>query len=1362
MSSIALSLLIAAAAISPVTPAGPPEGVFDAPPIVRHQLEEGASKRAAYEAFLRSHGNDAKNWASELPPPAYDVQWYSIDVNVDPSQQILSGSVTVVLRVLEDGLSRIDLDADLGLRVLSVIQLAAEPFLYDTPTELQFEHRDDVLSVIPTQPLRAGGLAKIQITYGGHAWRGGLIGATGVNWYSNGGTPVIHTFAQPYGARVWWPCSDRPDDKATVSLRVTVPEGLDVAANGLEDSRIDNGDGTATSYWHSKYPVPTYLVVMHVSDFVYSESTYTGLDGTTMPVGLWAMPQVADRAESDLAVTVPQIEVMADHWGEYPFIDEKYGNATVFFGGGMEHQTMTTLTVDAVGDPWMQWLNVHELGHQWWGDWVTMDDWRHIWLNEGYATHTEWLWAEHLGPDVIEQYLADEDWRGWFSGPVFDNPSPFSWTIYAKGSWVAWMLRHVIGDDAFFDAMAAYREANGGATGTTDELEEAMENASGMELDWFFDEWVYGLYRPRYIYDWSNGAGSILELTVRQVQTNTDLFKMPMNIRVTTANGSENHRVWLEALAEQTVSVQLQGDATAVELNPDTHVLCEIAHVSEPDLELGPHFPDGYDFGIVPGSATATRELPLTNTGGADLVIEGIWPQNGGVFELEDPPDFPLTIPPGETSSVTIHFDPVGLGRSNDTFYIHSNDPDREGGAWVSVGGNGSLVEDARLAVPPSSSVGSTSVGGTAEAQFSAINLGGQPLAVQTTVDGEGFFLGTTVPAVFAPGSSNEVIIRFHPTAVGAATGSVIFHQGDPANPLKTVRLSGTGEAAPRIELDPHVLSLGVGDGDTTATLRVINSGAEPLWLTVLNPESPFQLAETVDLPAQIAPGAALEIEIGVDPGLYGGAHSGHLIIHSNDPAVPVARVPLWVNVTEDPLALASFPAAASGPGLAGTAWSSRAYLLNPGQGTLFTDLLFRPDAERSVDHPDRGYQIPPNTQRVIPDLVTATGSRGSGGVNLTTSGMGLIAVSRTFASGPDGTYGQFIGGWDHNKALSGEDRYVLAGLAGNGGFHTNLGVLNLGDGDLAVDATLFSSEGEHLGTKRINAVPAGFKQVVSLIDKLTDDVVRGGYATLAATDSGASFLAYASVVDDASHDPTLVLPQDMAPDVATLDFAIPAVASLPGLGGTSWRSQFDVVNTAQEERSVTIEYYHEDGSSVTGMAMTIEPGRSLHFDDIVGGLFGEQGKGWLNVMASGSGIASTSRTYNDDASGTYGQLIPAFPHLEATSPGSNAVVAGLSSVEGFRTNIGITSLGLFPDACRVNIFANDGSPIGTHPFDLPPRGFVQLERVLGDLGGGLSFTGEAWAEVSCSGATSFFAHASVVDENTGDPTYIPAVTIDP
>ncbi len=561
MSSFVLSLSLAAATIGSPTPAGPPAGVFDPPPVVRHQLEEGASKRAAYEDFEQTRGAKAKNWGTELSPATFDVENYELDLFVDPSSEVLSGSVTVELTAIEDGLGAIELDADLGLRILSVLEISDERYPYDTPSELEFDHAGDRLTVILAQPLAAGGAVKIQVTYGGHAWRGGLIGGTGVNWYSNAGTPVIHTFAQPYGARVWWPCNDRPDDKAIVTLTVTVPEDLDVAANGLERSRNDNGDGTATSTWSSIYEVSTYLVVMHISDFVYSESTYTGLDGTTMPVSLWAMPPVAAQAESDLAVTVPQIEVMAERWGEYPFLEEKYGNATVFFGGGMEHQTMTTLSVYRVGDPWMEWLNVHELGHQWWGDWVTMDDWRHIWLNEGFATHTEWLWAEHLGPAVFAQYLEDEDWRGWFSGPVFDNPEPFSWTIYAKGSWVAWMLRHVIGDDAFFDAMATYRAAHAGGTATTENLQTAMEEAGGMELDWFFDQWVYGLYRPRYVFSWENVDGPTIALTVRQVQTNTGLFSMPVDVRDTTsASGVSVRTVWIEAEAEQTITIHVRRD----------------------------------------------------------------------------------------------------------------------------------------------------------------------------------------------------------------------------------------------------------------------------------------------------------------------------------------------------------------------------------------------------------------------------------------------------------------------------------------------------------------------------------------------------------------------------------------------------------------------------------------------------------------------------------------------------------------------------------------------------------------------------------------------------------------------------------
>ncbi len=235
-------------------------------------------------------------------------------------------------------------------------------------------------------------------------------------------------------------------------------------------------------------------------------------------------------------------------------------------------------------------------------------------------------------------------------------------------------------------------------------------------------------------------------------------------------------------------------------------------------------------------------------------------------------------------------------------------------------------------------------------------------------------------------------------------------------------------------------------------------------------------------------------------------------------------------------------------------------------------------------------------------------------------------------------------------------------------------------------------------------------------------------------------------MVDDASHDPTLVLPEGHGARCHDPGFRRSGGGLPTRIGWNTWRSQLDVVNIAETQRSVTIEYNREDGSSVASMAMTIEPGKSLHFDDVVGGLFGEQGKGWLNVMANGSGVVSTSRTYNDDASGTYGQLIPAFPHLEAAGSESTVVLAGLSSTGGFRTNIGITSLGAHSDPSAGSISSpTTALRIGMKVIEIPS---ADSPRSNGCSATSSDYIGEAWAEISCSDPSSFFAHASVVDEN--------------
>jgi hypothetical protein len=234
------------------------------------------------------------------------------------------------------------------------------------------------------------------------------------------------------------------------------------------------------------------------------------------------------------------------------------------------------------------------------------------------------------------------------------------------------------------------------------------------------------------------------------------------------------------------------------------------------------------------------------------------------------------------------------------------------------------------------------------------------------------------------------------------------------------------------------------------------------------------------------------------------------------------------------------------------------------------------------------------------------------------------------------------------------------------------------------------------------------------------------------------------------------VLPQDLATDADGVDLIVPIVASNPGIGGTTWRSQLTAVNTTAEPRTVTIEYNPVDGPSVTSMPMEIAAGATINFDDVVEGLFGTTGKGWLRVSSSGAGVFCASRAYNDDPAGTYGQLIPAMWADETDGPGAPVILAGLSSSGGFRTNLGITSLAEVSTSFSFEAFDGSGSSLGVVDVDVPAGSVVQVEEILSEA---LGHEGFAWARVgSDDPAAAFFVHASVIDGSTGDPTYVPAI----
>ncbi len=1077
---ILVALLVAPVALAQIDELGDSSRL---PAAATRHADEIAAKQARYERALVLGTATPKGWAPIPEPSPIDVTHYDLDLFLDIGEQLLSGTATIDVTAVRDALRTIELDVDLGLRVFSVTLLADSRLPADSPRSLPFSHADDRLAALLPDPLAAGDSVTLQITYGGRASRFG----DGVNWYSHRGFPEIFTFAEPFGARVWFPCNDRPDDKATVDLTVTSPAELTVASNGLEVDRIDNGDGTATTTWSSQYPVATYLVVMDVSNYAYREWPYEAQDGSTMPVVAYMYPERAEAGEADLAITPELIRVLATRFGEYPFVEEKYGNLTAAFGGGMEHQTLTTIG-DFFGDPWMEWLNVHELGHAWWGDFVTCDDWRELWLNESFATYAEFVWAEATyGEEFLDQYRRDADWAFYYTGALYDNPVAFSRTVYDGGGMILHMLRYVVGDEDFFNGLLAYRGAFAAGSATTEGFKAAMEAASGIDLDWFFEQWVYGANRPRFQYEWQAVSGPAVRLTVTQEHSNAPYFRTPMDVRVQTVAGPEDHRIWLEAVAEQTLEVPASATPTGVVLDPGSRILAYLSPAAEPDIDFGPDFPD-LDAGQVLRGETAPIVVPVTNTGGSELVISSIESSSSAQFRITAPDELPLTLAPGQAVDLVIEFASSSTGSQSAYVFVTSNDPSYPDGlAYLTVTGRSVRFADPTMQASSSVNLGSVPIGASGEGSINVFNFGAEPLTLAGMLAGEGFALASAIPAQVGPAQSTTIFLRFQPSQVGAQAGTLVLATNDPARPEHVVTLSGTGVGAPRLAITPAPIDLGLVATTGTATATIANTGTDDLVMTAIAADAPFTVPEFFVFPVVLAPGQTLPFPIGLQ-GAAPGPARGALAIWSNDPSLPRVTVPLSAYVAEDPAAFetSAFPAAASTTGLGGAQWRSRAFLANPTDDDIVVDLRFRPGDPAPDSPADLTLAVPAGQQRSLANMVANLGHGGAGGVALTASQPGLVAVSRTFADGDDGTYGQFIPALGREQELEGSVTYVVGGLAANDGFHTNLGVLNLGANPLSVDATLFAPDGTELARRTLNAQPYGYRQLTDVFQGVT------------------------------------------------------------------------------------------------------------------------------------------------------------------------------------------------------------------------------------------------------------------------------------
>ncbi|MFH1335866.1 MAG: M1 family aminopeptidase [Candidatus Zixiibacteriota bacterium] len=502
----------------------------------------------------------------------FDARYYRLDLSLNDTTQILTGAVYLYGTALINGFNVVELNFfdNAQMYVDSCISNSAH---------LSFTWSSNLIRIFLNATYNAGQSFGVTVYYHGHPLEGGL---QSFDWSSHGSPsyPVMCTLSEPYFAQSWWPCKDLPRDKAdSVDINVTVRSDLYVASNGLLREIVNNGS-TKTYKWHEKYPITTYLVMLAATNYSIFSNWYNTLAGDSIPVIYYVYPERLSQAQSLYPITPSMIRYYAETFGEYPWVEEKYGMAHFTWGGAMEHQTCTSIS----SSWYSEWVIAHELAHQWWGDYITCHNWHHIWLNEGFASYCEALWAEHNGgSSSYHSYMNSMQF--WGGGSIFIQDTTDAWGIfgsivYDKGAQVLHMLRRIVGDSTSFrifrDFYSDPRYANGVAE--TEDFQGICEAASGMDLDYFFQEWIYGTYYPKYRYSFMTepaGGGSATDVYIHIDQTQTTNpthFTMPVDLRVTSSS-KDTIAVAFNDPRHKDFKVRVPGTNVSVNVDPNVWIL---------------------------------------------------------------------------------------------------------------------------------------------------------------------------------------------------------------------------------------------------------------------------------------------------------------------------------------------------------------------------------------------------------------------------------------------------------------------------------------------------------------------------------------------------------------------------------------------------------------------------------------------------------------------------------------------------------------------------------------------------------------------------------------------------------------------
>lgn len=555
---------------------------------------------------------------------AYDVKHYLLTLEVSNTNTHIGGAAEILIEAVRD-LDTLVLELQDGLNVSEIMYSdELDDPGYPSENALDFEHHKDAIYIELDRVRTRGELFRVKIEYDGDAGRdrGFFAGITSKRG-NDYGFDVTYTLSEPLHAKDWFPVKQVLEDKIdSLTFKLICDKELLAGSNGLLVKMEDAGDRHMLT-WKTRYPMAYYLLSFAVADYM-DYSFYAPLSGEGDSVlvqnYLYNTDEVLDDWQYQIDETGSMITLFSKLLADYPFAEEKYGHAMAPMGGGMEHQTMTTLHNFRFS------LVAHELAHQWFGDYITCGNWQDIWINEGFASYMEYVAAEHLrdqeaAGDWMENAMAIA--LGEKEGAVFvpeeeveDEYRLFSYALsYKKGAILLHMIRFILDDDdLFYEVLKTYlsRYQNGLATGA--DFQAILEEVSALDFSCFFQQWYYGEGYPIFKLFWEQ-EGDSLYLSCEQIGSAsevTPLFQVPFEIDIVLSGGErQRFRLMQEREVEDFV-LAVDGMVERIVFDPGMNLL-KTATVSQKQ-------PEGEPFRYGPNPVTSELVIQFPYTAEIDAV----------------------------------------------------------------------------------------------------------------------------------------------------------------------------------------------------------------------------------------------------------------------------------------------------------------------------------------------------------------------------------------------------------------------------------------------------------------------------------------------------------------------------------------------------------------------------------------------------------------------------------------------------------------------------------------------------------------------------------------------------------------------